>query len=315
MLSKWQIWDFYHQALPSLDSGLKVVHLFDPWLEVKITQKIKEKLPCEVYPGLSVTRDWLEDRLMGLSLFGDSGPFIITQADQLNAEAKEFIKGNIEELAQKNFLMVFHKEDAFSKKIEKFVDAYKVEPPKFWEAHKLLDFLLDIEKVRLTQEAKNLLMDSVVHDCSHFYYYISLLSINFGSQKVSESDLRPYIVSSRLDQFKLASLFNTKKKAQFIDAFLKTKASPKEAILFFGFILSHIIKLMDPSYLNKKSYKSKYDKEILATAGNWSQEELRRSFDFFERCQLLAKINSEQLEHFLRFNLEESFFYQSAQGK
>lgn len=310
MLSKWQVWDFYHQVLPNIDPGFKAIIFFDPWIEYKIIQEIKLKNHYNTIPSFEITRDWLEDRLLGLSLFGEADPIIITQAEHLNSTVKEFIKDYQNELENKEVILSFTKDDPFIKSIEKnkAMSVFKVEAPKFWESQKLLNFILEMEQVRLTEEAKSFLLDSVAHDCSNLFYYINLFKVNYGNEKVEVATVKQYLSTTRLDQFALASMFNAKKKNQFVETFLKTKVNAKEAILFFGFMLSHVIKLMDSSYLENKNYKSKYDKEILAFAGNWSKEELKASFNFFERCQLLAKKDFPALEPYLKYDLEQSYY-------
>lgn len=310
MLSKWQSWDFYHQVIPSFDLGFKTLLFFDPWIEYKFIREIKKNNHYNVLPSFDISREWLEDRLLGLSLFGDSEPLIITQAESLASPVKEFIKEYQKDLISKEFILSFTKDDALIKSLEKNkeLNVFKIEAPKFWESMKLLNFLLDIENVRLTEEAKNLLLDSVPHDCGNMLYYINLIKVNYDSNKVGGETLKQFLNITRLDQFALASLFNAKKKAKFIESYLKTKVTAKEAIVFFGFMLSHITKLMDPSYLEKKNYKSKYDKEILAIANNWNVKDLKSSFDLFEKCQLLAKKDFKSLEPFLKYDLEKSYY-------
>ncbi len=93
----------------------------------------------------------------------------------------------------------------------------------------------------------------------------------------------------RLDQFALASLFCRRKRLEFYHKVIQLQGDFDKMRSLFNFMQSHLIKVMDPSYLNQKPRPSSYDKDIQSTSKLWKPNELLAAIEEFNHWEILSK--------------------------
>jgi hypothetical protein len=307
MLSKWQIWDYFssfnRQHLESYQ-GLLILNTFDA-LCLRLVKDhllrgageriVHHKLASEV------NKNWILEEFQTLSLFGSPDNFFIHQAQDLNAELMDILTKL--DLSDRFVILSFENEAASWKKLVKNseLDILHVEPPRFWELNKLLDFVCQYLRVPLSYEAKSWMLEALENDLGTFYNSCYLVKLNYPeSKEISLSEVKELLVLEKLDQFALASLFARKKFKDFFEKLIALEGDFEKMRFFFNFMQSHLIKMTDTSYLNQKPRLTQYDKDLQNTSKLWKAIELVSEVEKFNRWELLCKKKDSFLWHELR---------------
>lgn len=304
MHSKWQIWDFFNSysrdTLKTFE-GVLALNTFDP-VCLKLVkdyltrgmseQKIHYKMAAEV------TKGWIEEEFQTLSLFGSTESFIIHQAHDLSSEILEVISSL--DITGRFVLLSFENEQASWKKVVKEgkIGTLVIEPPRFWELNKLLDFVCAHLRLPLSYEAKTWILDALDNNLGTFYNACCLIKLNHPeAREVGLSEVKELLTLEKLDQFQLASLVARKKEKDFFEKLVLLQGDFEKMRAFFNFMQSHLIKMADPSYLAKKNRLTQYDKDIQSSAKLWKFNELIKTIEKFNQWELLCKKKDSQLWH------------------
>lgn len=308
--SKWQIWDFFSSVKPDyLEShdGIVALSTFDPvclkmakdyLLRGVTSRNVLYKMAAEV------SRGWIEEEFQTLSLFGTQDSFFIHQAQDLKADIIELL-GSLD-LQGRFVLLSFESENAGWKSLLKNegVNALQVEPPKFWEPNKLLDFVCNYLRLPLSYEAKGWILDTQENNLGTFYNSLGLVKLNHpDAREVGIREVQELLLVEKLDQFALASLFCRKKRLEFFQKVIQLQGDFDKMRGLFQFMQSHLIKVLDPSYLAQKPRLTQYDKDIQSTARLWKAEELLSAISEFNHWEILSK----KKESLLWVELKEAF--------
>lgn len=296
MNSKWQIWDFFGAVKKDLlesHDGVVALSTFDPvclklakdyLLRGVSTRNVLYKMAPEV------TRSWIEEEFQTLSLFGTQDSFFIHQAQDLNADILEHLTSL--DITGRFVLLSFESEGTTWKKMQKEgkVTSLQVEPPKFWEPNKLLDFVCNYLKLPLSYDAKGWILDSLENNLGTFYNSLSLIKLNHPEAKeIGLKEVQELLLVEKLDQFALASLFCRKKRLEFFQKVIQLQGDFDKMRSLFMFMQGHLIKVMDPSYLAQKPRLTSYDKDIQSTARLWKPHELLDALAEFNHWEILSK--------------------------
>jgi hypothetical protein len=299
MHSNWKIWDFLKSRPKVIDqSGPKLIAIqtFDPYA-FKI---VKEHIPYDLFEndkiitlmGKDITTSWIEDNLISLGLFGNSDSYLILKAGELKKECKELlIKVENLILSDSYLILDYSEEDDLLKKLKKseLAEVIKIQAPAFWENNKLLDFLCEYKKVYLDIGAKDLILEKVVPEMAMFFNVLEQTAINFpGKVNISAQDIQGFIGQAKIDQFEFASLFGRKKVREFYRK-LSLVEDENDLRQIFSFMQSHLLKIYDPEYLNKKSRQTSYDKQVLSQSQIWDKDALKRAMIYFSEMEIMAK--------------------------
>lgn len=301
MHSKWKIWDYLRTnplGLDSSTSGLYVFNVFDPLIASIIRQKFpkdtfyEQKLP--VFNGKDLSLSWFEDNFQTLGLFGNQESYVITQAENLNNDCKEFLLNSDLILDGRYLFLFYDKTDtAFKSLIKKdHIQAFDIQAPAFWETDKLLEFLADEMKVQLSYEAKNQILSYVEHSCLDFYNLLTKLSVNYGVDSVSAKMLEEVLEKNRLDNFEMAKLFGHKKMKDFYSLIVELDPEYDDLRSLFYFLQTHMIKVSDPSFIYDKKKKTKYDDQVLGQSKLWKKDELKHVLNFLKNIEVQSKMKN-----------------------
>lgn len=296
MHSKWQLWDFFSNVRRDLletHEGLLALSTFDP-----VSLKLAKDFLLRGAGGKSVlykmapevTRGWVEEEFQTLSLFGTQDAFFIHQAQDIAADALELLLS--QDVTGRFVVLSFESENAAWKKIlkEGKLTTLQVEAPKFWEPQKLLDFVASYLRLPLSWEAKGWILESLENNLGTFYNALGLVKLNHPeAREVGLKEVQELLLVEKLDQFALASLFCRKKRLEFFLKVQHLHGDFDKLRGLFMFMQSHLIKVLDPSYLSQKPRLTSYDKDIQSTARLWKPQELLAAIEAFNRWEILSK--------------------------
>lgn len=307
MHSKWQIWDFFtgtNKDLLVTFEGVLALNTFDPiclkLVKDFLTRGIDDRV-LHYKMASEVTRSWIEEEFQTLSLFGNSESFFIHQAHDLPADILELLSKT--EITGRFVILSFENELAQWKKIVKegVVSTLVVESPRFWELNKLLDFVCNYLRLPLSYDAKTWMVDALENNLGTFYNSCCLLKLNYpDAREVTLKDVTELLTLEKLDQFQLASLFARKKTVEFFEKLVALEGDFDKMRGFFNFMQSHLIKVADPSYLAQKPRLTQYDKDLQSASKLWSQADILKVIETFNRWELLSKKKDSQLWHELK---------------
>lgn len=306
MHSKWQIWDFFsphNRDLLKNHEGVIAFNTFDPICLKLVKDYLTRPLenPLHYKMASEVTKGWLEEEFQTLSLFGNTDSFFIHQAQDLSTDLLETISSL--DITGRFLVLSFENELATWKKLIKDgkIATLVIEPPRFWELNKLLDFVNTYLRLPLSYEAKSWMLDALENNLPTFYNACCLIKINHPEAKeVSLTDVKELLTMEKLDQFQLASLIARKKFKEFYQRLVVLEGDYEKMRGFFMFMQSHLVKMVDTSYLSKKSRLTQYDKEIQSSSKLWKNEELIQEIQKFNRWELLCKKKDSHVWHELK---------------
>lgn len=304
MHSKWQIWDFFssfqRDYLKDFEGRL-ALSTFDPTCLKLVKDFLTRGASSRVihYKMASeVTKNWIEEEFQALSLFGNTDCFFIHEAQDLKADIIELLSKT--EITDRFVILSFESEGTGWKKITKDgkTTSLTIEPPKFWEQGKLLEFVCQYLRLPLSFDSKNWMLDSIENTLGNFYNSACILKLNFPDvREVQKTDVLSVLTLDRLDQFNLASLLARKKTPEFYEKLLALEQDFDRMRGFFNFLQGHLIKMADPSYLQQKPRLTQYDKDLQGTSKLWKNEDLIGEIEKFNRWEILSKKRSAQLWH------------------
>lgn len=307
MHSKWQIWDFFssfkRDYLASFN-GVLAMNAFDPLCLKMMKDYLNKGTEGRVVHhklASEVNKNWIEEEFQTLSLFGGADCFFIHQAQDLKAEMLELL-GKLE-LNDRFVILNYESEGVGWKKLLKdgLIGTLVVEPPRFWELNKLLDFTASYLRLPLSYEAKAWILDALENNLSVFYNTCTVLKLNFPeAREVSVNDVKSLFTLDKLDQFAMASLFTRKKFTDFYDRLVILEGDFDKMRGFFNFMQSHLVKLADTSYLGGKPRLTQYDKDLQSTAKLWKQEEIVQEIERFNQWEIQSKRKDNFLWNELR---------------
>ncbi len=295
-LSRWQIWDFFashpNTLLRDLE-GVVALNTFDPVCLKLIKDFLMRGIGDKVIHtklASDVSVAWIEEEFKTLSLFSNTDNFFVHMAQDLSSELLDQIF-NLD-LKERFLLLSFDNEQSSWKKVVKNnkVAALQIESPRFWELNKLLDFVCTYLRLPLSFDAKAWILESVENNLTSFYHSCCLIKLNYpDAREIGLGEVRDLLVEEKLDQFALASLLARKRFRDFFEKISSLEGDFDKMRGFFMFLQSHLIKMIDPSYLSDKPRLSQYDKDIQASSKLWKETELMKEIELFNRWEILCK--------------------------
>jgi hypothetical protein len=307
MLSKWKIWDYVNGSRDkNLPFGIYALSSYDTFFISSLKKYLTANVEFVTLNSSDITTTWVDSNFKSLGLFGNTDSFCINLSGALSADVKDMFLNDELMLEGRHLFFIFDKADDFFKKLTQleYVNGIKIEAPAFWENDKLLDFVADSENVLLSFGAKQKIIEYVDPTVSNFYNVINKLKVNFGQESISEIMLGEVLEKNKLDHFEMANLFGYKKMANFYKKLLDIDPDFESLRSLFYFLQTHMSKISDPRYIEKKSKPSKYDKQILSQSKVWKLNELLLVMEFLRTLEHKAKIKN----NFLKSDLRSAYY-------
>jgi DNA polymerase III delta subunit len=296
MHSDWTLWDFFKANSSSLFAGNTGVYSYsfsDPFS----VMFIREELPKEVssnmitLTGRDLTVEWVEENFETLSLFGTTESYYVLEAQDIKKDVQKKILSMLDFINDRAVLFIFMKENDFSKALKKNGGAksVKINPPKFWEWDKLFTFLVNRQNMNFDTNAKMMFIEMVNQDIGDYLKYLNMLKLEFDDQQITPDKIKQIVADERFDKFKLIEIFIEKNFMKFFESLTVVRPSYNELKDLFILLQSTLLKVYDPSEVQKKDYKTKFDKKILAVKNIWSPEAVKKTMALLSDLESRAK--------------------------
>lgn len=319
MSSKWKPWDFIRNAPQVVHPGRPgfwAIQVFDPFMERLLTKKIpKGELPGSLsfFLGEELRENIIETRLQTRDLFNGDESFLIIQCEGLSKSVENKLLDSIEDVVDRFVILFFTRETPFYKKLVKNdrVQSLKMEAPLSWDSMRYLNFLADEMRIKLSSEIMEYLNDSLPMTSADYVGALNLIKLHLlaNNKRASIEDVRQLVGARRVDQFKLIREYTQKNFRSFYYQLIELDTDYDQLRSVFAFLESHLIKVMDTSYIQKKNRATRWDQGIEVDAKLWEPEQLHQAIRQVSELQLMAKSKSRWLRPTL-----QNFYYQSLEG-
>lgn len=290
------LWNFKASDLQEvLGQGMKLFYHQDASSEYFITRKIREQKKQQdwiVFQGAEVKIDWLEDRLLGLDLFGASENILILEGNSLGAQELDFFIANYHALQERYILIHFNKNKAvLNKKLGKNIPLHVIDSIPFWKVQEAIEYFCHELDFSLSFSQRQILSQYVEESYDGIYQRLLWLK-NQQLLDIDDASFQKYLQSFlQVDPFALADDLNLKK----IDPFflkLSQEASYKEMEKLIAFSISHLLKISEISYLEGKKSLSKYDQKIQKAHQLWRRGEIAWVLKSLAELQKVSRVSS-----------------------
>lgn len=309
MHSKWFPWDFFKNNPKVIDTDLKGIHaisVFDSFLESLLSHKLKRSEEFKVVVGSEFDQSWLDSNLATMDLFsmGSSDNYRLVRPEDADKKTLEAIAKGEVTIDDRLFVMIFTSDNKLFDKMVKadHIHTTKVEAPRFWEQGKYLTFLAREMGVPLGNDVHAYLLSAIPNTTGEFVH--ALRTIRLHSENPSSpmrlDQVKELVAETRIDQFALASLFGKRDKKSFFKSLIEIELDFDALRTLFGFMQGHLSKIMDPTYIQRKSRPSKYDREIEMHSPLWRKSELTEEIHLFSTLELMAKEKNVLLKNRIR---------------
>lgn len=237
-----------------------------------------------------LTLEWVEDNIFGLSLFGNDN-YIILESEKLS---KSIVQRFSDSLSQVDTSLILIGSKALELP-EVFITT-EITPPSFWQMDRLLEFFLNVCKVKTTPGARQAIIDAIEPSPAAFYQVAMTLQSFHADQMVDVEHVQQILEKNKLNKFEFATLLSQKRTGEFFQRLSTIKTDSKTLRSFFLFMQTHLFKIFDPTYADKKNKLSKYDKEILDAAKAWQPQEIDQALDEFRLLEQASKLDVNKLD-------------------
>ena len=269
---------------------------FDSYIEQLVTKYIWKKsldmdLLSHIY-GEDVTTKWMNENTRELNLFSSYSNFVIWQSDRISKDAVDiFLEDRVTE-CDFRFIFCSSKQGSLHKKIEseKSIVYVKIMSPKHWEWEKYLDFLSFVLGISLERDARDHLLELVPSTSSDFITTIKYLRDIYGmGQKINLEQVQESISSIYVNKFDLVKMLGNKDFRSYYRILLSLKGDFQNLRENLSFSSNYLVKFIDVADLSKKSYLSKYDRDILSQSVAWKRDEIDKFTTLFNRLEIMSK--------------------------
>lgn len=302
-------WDFYATWDTSKikESQRVLLLLFpDPFLERMLLYRKQENVTAlndyQVLAGYELNPDWPSNNLELLNLFAQNEAFLIISGESLSPATFDSLLALEPENVSKPCVFSFVGNSEHFKKLKsRGFDSYEVKTARFWEGAQLLGVCCEYFSMSLSHEVEAFLLGALTFDTAVFFNALNLIRLFATSgQSPSLSDVKAIVTPQKFDFFELGKSYGKKDLKAFYRSLSNSFYDFEALVEFFRFMGGHLLKIYDPSYMDKKNRPSKYDKEIIHYSKIWKKEEIIRDIKLFSSLQCMAKEKNELL--YLKLN-------------
>ena len=305
--SRWNITNYKTQLEKNVSRSPLLIEIKDEFVAAIFRQKIKKILgSCEVLFGNEITVELLENKLLGLNLFSFAQEeiFLIVNAHEISNQALEFLSHSQVDWQNKTAIFMATKNN---KSLAKIFTAkghcHYLDLPKFWQMHQYMDFFANYFGLTLAPAAKIFFVDSVEQSGRYYFEACHLLKSEYSQKRqISRADLEKTLFKSRLDQFALAQQLGEKNWRAFYQSLLNEEHSFDDLRQALSFLQTHVVKLLDPSYIQKKAQPTRYDRQIMGQKMKWQNSGLLKLLRHLAQLELACKQRDPDLKNRLRLN-------------
>ena len=305
MPSNWKIRDYYFGLEKNIALTPLLIEVRDEFVASVLRRQIKEYLPrLRIFFAHEVTVGLLEDELLGLNLFSQKKHCFILNAHDLSKGVIDFLfNTEIDWLQVPSTFLSTKANPLLNKFFAREGHHHYLEWPKFWEMGELLELFVSHYGLSLDGEAKRFLVDSLEQTSRHYFEACHLLKSEYPEgTSLNAHDVERVIKKNRFDPFILGSQLGSRNFQEFYATLVNRDYSFDEMRQAFLFLQSHVVKLLDSSYVKRKSRPSQYDRQIVAHGKKWQTAELVELLQQLARFELASKEKDSSLKNQLRLH-------------
>jgi hypothetical protein len=313
-------WEYLRDNRAIVDEtklGVEVIYSWDPFIEKILIHNIKSYfkknrgLSFNILVGGQITLDWVEDNFNSISLFGGDESFLILNSDDINEKVQERILELTDNINNRSIIFFCLKKElplVANKSVNKLI----FDTPKFWDNRKLLDFIASEMRVNITADILNVIYDVVDSTPAAFVMALNILRLNFANNNsINKELLLKLLTAAKVDNFVAADYLNEKDWSGFYSYLLSANLDAISAAKSFGFLVNHLLKLQDPSYVAKKNKPSRYDLRIEQISNAWSEAEINSVIEKIGKLAYCARVSNTKLNEQLRSELISTYYHDS----
>jgi hypothetical protein len=308
MPSEWRIWDFFRQYRGKLLDVQKhnAFFCFSDVIVSMLISEIRKETQLKIKPlrADEVTLAWVEQELSTPSLFSileEQWAALIYDAHLLRPEVKASLLKFAPDDSSPRLILIFNKADRYWNDIGKTPEhfsAHSLQTPKFFEYDSLLSFMAERENVSMDINGQTTFLELVEHDPLHFSRELKVLQSTYPNQLIGADQVRNVIAPGRLDTFALATKMSKKQFNSFFKDLINGPQDSEHLSVLFHFLIGHLVKLQDPSYIDKKPRPNRYDKEIKMLSVKWRDKDVREMLNFTYNALTNIKQDRSMLNKF-----------------
>jgi len=302
--SEWKVWDFFNNPniLSELSPGVIAINCFDAYVEKMIISKLPYHSFNEnkIHPmvGPDVTEEIISEKMLIQDFFSENNSYYILLSDELKIDVLRYIINQNNEFDQKYLFLFFRSNSLNWKEVlkENDIQHLKLSVPTFWEGSKLFNFVTGYFKLSLPYEISNYLIEALPLEIGEYIKYLKLIKLNFANTSTVQLwQIKEFIEAEKVDNFLFGKLYGQKDFKSFYKLLIEKKISDENLRSLIVFLQSHLMKLIDVSYTEKKKRISNYDKEILVHSKLWKKSELYDHINILISYELKLKQKNSML--------------------
>lgn len=294
--------DFFSDINSHAKSDVRLfwIHGFDESSNIHARLALKDSLAeveWDLIYGKEITNDWIDQNLAALTLFMDEKPVAILDAMDIKQAVWDYLLESIDKSPKKIYMFSSGREDNKRTKVfqhNEGIHFLSLKAPAFWDFDKLAYSLFKNAGLSISSETAAFLIMRLGQDFFEIQNALRICQLNYPKHKeLSFQEVEVLFTSSRfLDKFRLASLLSQKKMSLFFEEVISADVDFEEFKLFFSFMISHCVKIIDPGYTKHKEKISGYDREIIQAHKVWNFRQLDFMIEHFS--SLLIKVKQKR---------------------
>lgn len=321
---KQAVWDFFYDLDRKFFTDKRFMFAacfqnayFEKFFLVRLKKTLRhDGRNIKIVLGSEVSLDWVDETFNSFDMFSDQDQaHIFLDAGSISIDCLESIyrciaRDFFQQKGKKVFL-IFSKAnelDDFTEKLSSVVFdrvvfddiccVNSITPPMFWENDRVLSFIASELCIELSPDAHEYILQNIYPEVPEYFYVLNKIKLSKqpdainGLVFVELKDSQGFVDKSFIDKFKTLSLIGKKQIKNAFKVLIENYDSDKDFAEFLILLISYLTNLADPSPLEKKSKKSKYDREILASCKLWSLEEISRMLRICSDLLISARKNN-----------------------
>ena len=304
---KFSIWEFLRK-FPNVTTtvsetqafGLVWIQVPDPFHDQIIRRRWHSGQNLQNVQKLSgdnLSQQWLEQTFLCPSLFSSPSILEIYQAQNLKPDVLETLASLIEQGACPGAFLTSYSQGngsggAKTKKNKSTVTPQIViEPPKFWEFMKMVDFLCEEFNCQISDEVKQAIGDESGGEMDLIMALVGSLALLHPTDqaKLTAQDIKLVESGARVDKFEVAKLWGDKKWQELMHVLNLQELSAPQWRLLISFVRSHLLKFPDIWNQLAPAASNPYQRSLFEQAPKWNWTELSEEIKILSSLEIKAK--------------------------
>lgn len=267
-----------------------VLQVCSPYVQNLILSSVEKQSSSYSYIcATEIDDQWIEDNSSQMDLFSSpSKSFIITNASKL-------VKSQIVKINEGLSSSVIFCDEKKLDKLFGIFGGVNVTAPAFWQYREMALFLQRLFALELDSKKLNAIEESIDKSVDIYWSFFKQLSL-FSEEELDQGFLELIGSYAVVDNFKFVSLLNQRGLPQLFKGLLDND-NFRSLEQTCSFLSGHVLKVLDPSFLEKKAKLNKYEKGILVARGKYQDKQLMSLLSTFKNIAFLAR--SQKKEAFI----------------